>query len=96
MPNKDNITGFEGAALLTVNLIDHSKTPNVISDAILETLIEMSDETKIGIWHESTGISVEALSAVYGLSETGLGYRRVRLYGAYEATRMRRLLKRKE
>ena len=96
MPNKDNITGFEGAALLTVNLIDHSRTPNSVADAILETLIEMSAETKIGIWHESTGLSVEALSALYSLSETGLGYRRVRLYGAYEATRTRRFLKPKE
>ena len=95
MPNKDN-TGYEGAALLTVNLIDHSKTPNLLSDAILETLIEMSAETRIGIWDAEIGISIEALSALYTVSEGGAGYRRVRLYGAYEATRTRRLLRRKQ
>ncbi|HXQ39572.1 MAG TPA: hypothetical protein VN843_36575 [Anaerolineales bacterium] len=49
MPNK-NSTKFYGsliAAQKTVDLIDHENTPDRISDAVLETLIEMSAESRI-------------------------------------------------
>jgi hypothetical protein len=61
-----------------------------ISDAVLETLIEMSAESQINIWHRETGLSVESLTALYSLYETGAGYRRSRLYGDYEAGRLER------
>ena len=89
MPNKDN-TGYDDAARLTVNLIDHSHTPDIVSDAVLETLIEMSAESRITIWHHATGIRVDSLAALYRLYEIGAGYRRSRLYGEYEAGRRRR------
>lgn len=87
MPDKDNITGCEEAALKTVNLIDHSCMPDIMSDAILETLIDLSAESRINIWHAKTGISVETLAALYSMYEQGAGYRRMRLYGEYEAGR---------
>jgi hypothetical protein len=96
MPSKDNIAGCEQAAQTTVDLIEYKQTPDIISDAILETLIEMSAETRIGIWHAETGISVASLAALYSMYEHGAGFRRMRLYGEYEAGRLyRRRLKNK-
>ena len=89
MPDNGN-TDYEGAAQLTVSLVDHSQTPDRISDAVLETLIEMSAESQINIWHAETGISIESLTALYRMYETGAGYRRSRLYGDYETGRLER------
>ena len=94
MPEDVN-TEHAGAALLTVNLLDHSKTPDELSDAILETLIEMSAEARINIWHKLTGINLESLAALYSMYDSGAGYRRVRLYGQYEASRTKRLRRRR-
>ena len=94
MPNKNNITSYEPAAKTTIDLLEFSKTPDVLSDAILETLIDMSGETRVNIWNKETGISVESLAALYSMFETGAGFRRMRLYGEYEAGRLyRRRLK---
>jgi hypothetical protein len=90
MPNKNSITSYEPAAKTTVGLLEDSKTPDVLGDAILETLIEMSAETRINIWHKETGISIESLTALYSMYETGAGFRRMRLYGEYEAGRLHR------
>ena len=89
MPNNGN-TGHDDAAQLTANLVDHGHTPDRISDAVLETLIEMSAESQIDIWHRETGLSVASLAALYRLYETGAGYRRSRLYGDYETGRKER------
>ncbi len=89
MPNNGN-TEHEKAAQLTANLVDHGHTPDRVSEAVLETLIEMSAESQINIWHRETGLSVESLAALYRLYETGAGYRRSRLYGDYEAGRKER------
>jgi len=94
MPNKDT-TGYKQVAQATLDLIDHKQTPNVLSDAILETLIEMSADSKVSIWHEETGLSVASLAALFSVYKRGAGYRRVRLYGAYEAGRIHRTRKRK-
>jgi hypothetical protein len=88
MPNNGN--KYEDAAKATVDLVDHSHTPDDISDAVLEKLIVMSYEKKINIWHKETGLSIESLAALYRLYETGAGYRRSRLYGRYEIERRRR------
>lgn len=98
MPNKDTMSNatsndHKGSALLTLNLIDHSRTPDAISDAILETLIDLSGTSRINIWHAVNGINLDSLAALYSMYETGAGYRRVRLYGEYEAGRF--YLKRK-
>jgi hypothetical protein len=89
MPDNGN-TEHENAAQLTANLVDHSHTPDRISDAVLETLIEMSAESQIDIWHRETGLSVKSLAALYRLYETGASYRRSRLYGDYETGRKER------
>ena len=89
MPDNGN-TDYEGAAQLTVDFVDHGHTPDRVSEAVLETLIEMSDESQISIWHSETGISKESLTALYRMYETGAGYRRARLYGDYEAGRLER------
>jgi len=92
VPNK-NTTKFYGsliAAQRTVDLIDHENTPDFISDAVLETLIEMSDKSRLHIWHKATGISLISLAALYTLYEQGNGFRRSRLYGRYEAERLER------
>lgn len=78
------------AAQRTIDLIDHPQTPNVISDAILETLIEMSAESRMHIWRERIGLSLETVAALFTLYERGAGYRRVRLYGRHEAQRRKR------
>ena len=96
MPSKDTIAGCEQVAQATVDLLEFKQTPDVVSDAILETLIEMSAETRINIWHKETGISVASLAALYSMYERGAGFRRMRLYGEYEAGRLyRRRLKNK-
>lgn len=89
MPNNGS-TEFEDAAQLTVDLVDHGHTPDRVSEAVLETLIEMSAESQINIWHRETGLSKESLTALYRMYGTGAGYRRSRLYGDYEAGRLKR------
>lgn len=89
MPNNAN-TAYEDAAKLTVDLVDHGQTPDRVSEAVLETLIEMSAESQINIWHRETGISIESQTALYRMYETGAGYRRSRLYGYYETGRLER------
>lgn len=86
MPNNGN-TEFEDAAKLTVSLVDNGHTPNEVSDAVLERLIEMSAASQINIWHRETGLSVQSLAMLYRLYETGAGYRRARLYADYELGR---------
>ena len=83
-------TDYENAAKLTADLVDHNHTPNEVSEAVLEKLIEMSAESQINIWHEATGLSVESLTALYRLYEKGAGYRRSRLYANYEIGRLER------
>ena len=90
MPKNGITADHNSAALLTINLIDHSRTPDAVSDAILEMLIEMAAETRVNIWHSVNGLSVETLAALYSMYDTGAGYRRVRLYGEYEAGRLKR------
>jgi len=57
MPDNRN-TDYEGAAQLTVDLVDHSHAPDCITDAILETLIEMAGESKIDIWSLDAGLNL--------------------------------------
>ena len=64
MPNNGN-TDYNDAAQLTVDLVDHGHTPDRVSEAVLETLIEMSAESQINIWHRETGLSKESLSTLY-------------------------------
>ena len=78
------------AAQCTIDLVDHKQTPDRVSEAVLETLIEMSGESKMQIWHAKTGLHLETLAARYALHERGAGYRRVRLYGRYETGRLAR------
>lgn len=70
--------------------------PNRVSEAVLEALIEMSGESKMQIWNETTGLHVEALAALYSLHKRGAGYRRVRLYGDYETGRLAREAKKRK
>lgn len=86
MPNNLN-TAFEDAARLTVRLVDHGHTPNEVSEAVLETLIRMSGESKVNIWHKGAGLNVASLVTLYRLYETGAGYRHARIYGDYELGR---------
>ncbi|MCA1577401.1 MAG: hypothetical protein LC794_08570 [Acidobacteria bacterium] len=96
MPNNNSTAGFEAVAQTTIDLLEFKQTPDVLSDAILETLIEMAAETRVNIWHKETGISVASLAALYSMFVSGAGYRRIRLYGEYEAGRLhRRRLKNK-
>ena len=74
MPSKDTIAGCEQAAQSTVDLLEFKQTPDIISDAILETLIDMSAESRIGIWHAETGISVASLAALYSMYERGRAF----------------------
>jgi len=87
---QNNGNTHEGAAQLTANLVDHAHTPDQVSEAVLEKLIEMSAESQINIWHRETGLSVVSLAALYRLYETGAGYRRSRLYADYEIGRIER------
>ena len=96
MPSNNSTAGFEAVAQTTVDLLEFKQTPDVLSDAILETLIEMAAESRANIWHKETGISVPTLAALYSMYVGGAGYRRMRLYGEYEAGRLhRRRLKNK-
>src|SRR5215211_2417952 len=95
MPENGN-TGHKGSALLTISLLEHSTTPDELSDAILETLIELSGENRVNIWHAELGLSEDSLAALYSMYETGAGYRRMRLYGAYEAGRKYRRRRRRK
>lgn len=49
MPNKYTIAGCEQAAQTAADLLEFKQTPAVLSDAILETLIEMSPESRVQI-----------------------------------------------
>jgi len=89
MPDNRN-TAYRAAAQLTVHLVDHRRTPDRVSDALLETLIEMSAEARINIWRRERGLSVESVTALYRRYKTGAGHRRSRLYGDYEAGRIER------
>jgi hypothetical protein len=89
MPENGN-TEYEDAAKLTADLVNHGHTPNDISDTVLEKLIVLAHESKINIWHRETGLSVESLTALYRLYQTGAGYRRSRIYAEYEIGRMER------
>ena len=88
MPNNGN-TDYSDAAQLTVDLVNHSQAPDRITDAILETLIEMAGESKINIWLLDAGLSLYGLAQLYSQSEIGAGYRRGRLYGNYELGRLK-------
>lgn len=95
MPD-NRTTGYEQVAQTTIDLTEFKQTPDVLSDAILETLIEMSAKSKANIWHRETGISVPTLGAMFSMYTAGAGFRRMRLYGEYEAGRLhRRRLKNK-
>jgi hypothetical protein len=87
MPNYRNID-YKGAAKLTASLVDHGNTPDQLSEAVLQKLIEMAHESRINIWHRETGLSVKSLTALYRLYETGLGYRNARVYADYEIRRL--------
>lgn len=76
------------AAQRTIDFVDHKQMPDRLSDVVLETLIVMSAESRMQIWHKATGLSLETLAALYSLYERGAGYRRARLYGRYEAERL--------
>jgi len=84
------------AAQRTIDLVNHKQTPDRVSEAVLETLIEMSGESKMQIWHETTGLHLEMLAALYARHKRGAGYRRVRLYGRYETGRLARKAKRRD
>ena len=87
MPNDIN-TKYQYAALLTVELVHHSHTPDDVSDAILEMLINMAGETDIKIWLWDFGLSLEGLTQLYSRQEhIGGGKRRAILYGDYEIGR---------
>src|SRR5260221_6064745 len=89
MPNNGN-TDYSDAAQLTVDLVDHGHTPDRVSEAVLETLIEMSADSQINIWRREPGLGKESLAALYRMYDTGAGYRRPRLYGAYETGSLER------
>ena len=82
------------AAQCTIDLINNKQMPDRVSEAVLETLIEMSGESKMQIWHEKSGLHLETLAALYARHKRGAGYRRVRLYGRYETGRLARKAKR--
>ncbi|HEV7683138.1 MAG TPA: hypothetical protein VGO68_13495 [Pyrinomonadaceae bacterium] len=82
-------TDYERAAQLTIDLVNHSHAPDRITDAILETLIEMSDESKINVWLLDAGLSFHGLAQLYSQYAIGAGYRRTRLYGNYELGRLK-------
>lgn len=95
MPNNGN-THFEDAARLTVELVDNESTPDELSEAVIGTLLEMayqvelSQQTRINIWHREEGLSTKSLASLYGLYETGAGHRRSRLYADYQLGKMER------
>ncbi len=83
----EDITGYEHAARLTVEIIDHDHTPDELSEELLKMLIMMAGESKMNIWTRGAGLSVESLAALYRLHATGAGYRHARTYGDYELRR---------
>ena len=92
MPKKGN-TAYHKClvtAQQTIDLIDHRHTPDYISDAVIEALIEMSADSLLQIWDKETGISLTTLAALYSLQKRGAGRRRVRLYAQYEVERLER------
>jgi hypothetical protein len=89
MPDNRN-TDYEAVAQLTVDLVNHSHAPDRITDAILETLIEMAGESKINVWLLDAGLSLYGLAQLYSQFERGAGYRRARLYGNYELGRLKK------
>ena len=95
MSNNGN-TQFEDAARLTVELVDHESTPDELSEVVMGTLleiayqVEMSQHTRINIWHREAGLSKVSLAALYKLYETGAGYRRSRRYAEYQIGKMER------
>lgn len=81
-------TDYEDAAKLTVDLVNHSHTPDDVSYAILTTLIEMAADTDINIWLLDYGLSLVALSQLFSLQkQIGGGQKRAILYGDYEIGR---------
>ena len=92
MPKKGNTPYHKClvTAQQTIDLIDHRQTPDRVSDAILEALIKISAEYRINICREKLGLSLETLAALYSVLKRGAGYRRVRVYGDYEAGRLKR------
>lgn len=87
MPNNGN-TDYKDVAGLTIELVNHSYAPDRITDAILETLIEMGHELNINIWLFGYGLSLDGLTRLYSQqSDIGSGQRRARLYGDYEIQR---------
>ena len=79
MPDNGD-SGYEHAARLTVELVDHGQ-------AVLESLILMAARSKMDIWHREAGLSVASLAALYRLYETGAGYCHSRVYAYYELGR---------
>ena len=77
------------AAQRTIDLVNDKQIPDRISEAVLETIIEMSGESKMQVWCD-TGLHVETLASLYAAHKRGAGHRRVRLYGSYEAGRLAR------
>lgn len=73
MPD-NRTTGFEQVAQTTIDLLEFKQTPDVLSDAILETLIEMSAESRANIWHKETGISVPTLAAMLACTQRVLAF----------------------
>ena len=73
MPNKNTTKYYASliAVQRTVDLIDDENTPDRISDAVLETLIDMSAASRISIWYKATGISPESRAALYMVYEQG-------------------------
>lgn len=86
MPDNGD-SGYEHAARLTVELVDHGHTPEEVSEAVLESLILMAARSKMDIWHREAGLSVASLAALYRLYETGAGYCHSRVYAYYELGR---------
>jgi hypothetical protein len=78
------------AAQRTIDLIDHRHTPDIITDAVLETLIVIAADSRMQIWSKKVGLGIDTLAALYTLYDRGAGYRRVRLYGLYEVSRLER------
>ena len=89
MPDNRN-TDYEGAAQLTVSLVDHAQTPDRINPshpARRQLLIRQTFRLAFPALHH---LSVASLAALYRQHQTGAGYRRSRLYGEYEAGRKER------
>lgn len=95
MPKNRN-SHFDDAARLTVELMDHGSTPDELSEALKETLLEMahqveiSHQMRINIWHRESGLSKGSLAALYRQYETGAGYRRSHLDAEYQVGKMER------